>query len=134
MREWLRDIVGRQVEYLDQVTDEELELFEDEFFDDPLARPCTPETFRYSVRGFPRCAWNQGASYVFVSIIESKHLVVFNNEYQRKVVREQFLVRLTSIHKTWINRESGKPAELEAKKQRRAGRKRTVCSLFMSSV
>ncbi|KAJ3900868.1 hypothetical protein F5879DRAFT_785705, partial [Lentinula edodes] len=70
---------------------------------------CTTENFRYWIAGGPKSAWNKGASYVFVEILEKQKLITKPNVEDRDGLREAFLVRLRSLHKYWL--EDKKMAE-----------------------
>ncbi|KAH7877738.1 uncharacterized protein C8R40DRAFT_1029947, partial [Lentinula edodes] len=70
---------------------------------------CTTEDFRYWIAGGPKSAWNKGASYVFVEILEKQKLVTKPSVEDHDGLREAFLVRLKSLHKYWL--EDKKMAE-----------------------
>ncbi|KAJ3850686.1 hypothetical protein EV368DRAFT_44762 [Lentinula lateritia] len=84
------------------VTQQEADEYAKAFKKNPLSRPCTTEDFRYWIAGGPKSAWNKGASYVFVEILEKQKLMTKPNVEDRDGLREAFLVRLKSLHKYWL--------------------------------
>ncbi|KAH7868167.1 uncharacterized protein C8R40DRAFT_1178109 [Lentinula edodes] len=109
IRMWLDKIMKGQDQTKNTVTQQEADEFAKAFRKDPLSRPCTTENFRYWIAGGPKSAWNKGASYVFVEILEKQKLITKPNVEDRDGLREAFLVRLRSLHKYWL--EDKKMAE-----------------------
>ncbi|KAJ3762782.1 hypothetical protein EV360DRAFT_6714, partial [Lentinula raphanica] len=70
-----------------------------------LARPCTIQQFRYWVAGPPKSAWNKGASYVFVDLLENKKFISNPDHESRDRIREAFFVWLKTIHGIWLEKQ-----------------------------
>ncbi|KAJ3846204.1 hypothetical protein EV368DRAFT_70111 [Lentinula lateritia] len=84
------------------VTQQEADKFAKAFKKNPLSCPCTTENFRYWIVGGPKSAWNKGASYVFVEILEKQKLITKPNVEDHHGLCEAFLVRLKLLHKYWL--------------------------------
>ncbi|KAF8827078.1 hypothetical protein HHX47_DHR5000708 [Lentinula edodes] len=87
------------------VTKEEAEEFAQTFKNNPLARPCSTDNFRYWIAGGSKSPWNQGASYVFVDILVKKKLVPDPDIQARDALRKAFFVRLKSLHTCWQDKQ-----------------------------
>ncbi|GAW04621.1 protein [Lentinula edodes] len=109
IRVWLDQIMKGQDQLKNTVTQHEADEYAEAFKKNPLSRPCTTEDFRYWIAGGPKSAWNKGASYVFVEILEKQKLITKPSVEDRDGLREAFLVRLKSLHKYWL--EDKKMAE-----------------------
>ncbi|KAJ3803530.1 hypothetical protein F5876DRAFT_71359, partial [Lentinula aff. lateritia] len=90
IREWLNEIMEGQDLLAEVVTKEEAEEFAQTFKNNPLARPCSTDNFRYWIAGGSKSPWNQGASYVFVDILVKKKLVPDLDIQARDALRKAF--------------------------------------------
>ncbi|KAJ3925452.1 MAG: hypothetical protein NXY57DRAFT_879973, partial [Lentinula lateritia] len=66
---------------------------------------CSVDNFRYWITGGPKSAWNKGASYVFVEILEKRKLIATPDVQTRDGIREAFLLRLKTLHASWMERQ-----------------------------
>ncbi|KAJ3830966.1 hypothetical protein F5878DRAFT_550021 [Lentinula raphanica] len=97
--------MGNRNLYENEVSQDEADAFAAKFKKDPLARPCTIQQFRYWVAGPPKSAWNKGASYVFVDLLENKKFISNPDHESRDRIREAFFVRLKTIHGIWLEKQ-----------------------------
>ncbi|KAJ3766184.1 hypothetical protein FB446DRAFT_623550, partial [Lentinula raphanica] len=87
---------------------------------------CTVENFRYWLAGGPKSAWNKGASYVFVEVLEKKQLIAKPDLETRERIREAFFVRLKTLRGLWLQAQKmdegaddKEPAVLHTKRRQR---------------
>ncbi|KAJ3778211.1 hypothetical protein FB446DRAFT_632529 [Lentinula raphanica] len=114
--------------YNNEVSQQEADNFAKEFRKNPLARPCTVDNFRYWIAGVPKSAWNKGASYVFVELLEKKRLIDKPDMESRDAIREAFFTRLKTLRGTWLERQKleGDTNESHALSTKRWQRKYTL--------
>ncbi|KAJ3770266.1 hypothetical protein FB446DRAFT_790631 [Lentinula raphanica] len=105
MRKWFNEVMGSRDLYANEVSQDEADVFAAKFKKNPLARPCTVQNFRYWIAGTPKSAWNKGASYVFVDILEEKQLITKPDHDTRDRIREAFFVRLKTLHGIWLDKQ-----------------------------
>ncbi|KAJ3752704.1 hypothetical protein EV360DRAFT_75125 [Lentinula raphanica] len=105
MRKWLNEVMGDRDLCENEVSQEEADTFAAKFKKNPLARPCTVENFRYWVAGSPKSAWNKGASYVFVDILEKKKFITKPDPDTCDRIRESFFVRLKTLRGIWLDKQ-----------------------------
>ncbi|KAF8832146.1 hypothetical protein HHX47_DHR1000951 [Lentinula edodes] len=105
MRKWLNEIMEGQDQLKETVSQDEADEFTLLFKTNPLARPCSVDNFRYWIAGGPKSAWNKGASYVFVEILEKRKLIATPDVHTRDAIREAFLLRLKTLHASWMERQ-----------------------------
>lgn len=105
MRKWLNEIMEGQDQLKETVSQDEADDFTLLFKTNPLARPCSVDDFRYWIAGGPKSAWNKGASYVFVEILEKRKLIATPDVQTRDAIREAFLLRLKTLHASWMERQ-----------------------------
>ncbi|KAJ3855831.1 hypothetical protein EV368DRAFT_79297 [Lentinula lateritia] len=103
IREWLNEIMEGQDLLAEVVTKEEAEEFAQTFKNNPLARPCSTDNFRYWI----------------ADILVKKKLVPDLDIQARDALHKAFFVRLKSLHTCWQDKQ--KMAEDSDK---------TPCSLF----
>ncbi|KIK58687.1 hypothetical protein GYMLUDRAFT_60480 [Collybiopsis luxurians FD-317 M1] len=115
IRQWLKEILG-DIDLLEsKVTVEEATEFARVFAKHPLECPCTQEDFRYFLAGGPRSAWNIGASYVFLDILETKRLFVTDDPELREEICEGFLLRMKSLRQDFLR--NSKPTDIQEMKK-----------------
>ncbi|KAJ3863496.1 hypothetical protein EV359DRAFT_82307 [Lentinula novae-zelandiae] len=105
MRKWLNEVMEGQDQLKEAVSQDEADEFTLLFKTNPLARPCSVDDFRYWIAGGPKSAWNKGASYVFVEILEKRKLIATPDVQTRDGIREAFLLRLKTLHASWMERQ-----------------------------
>ncbi|KAJ4497559.1 hypothetical protein C8R41DRAFT_917278 [Lentinula lateritia] len=105
MRKWLNEVMEGQDQLKEAVSQDEADKFTLLFKTNPLARPCSVDDFRYWIAGGPKSAWNKGASYVFVEILEKRKLIATPDVQTRDGIREAFLLRLKTLHASWMERQ-----------------------------
>ncbi|KAJ3721296.1 hypothetical protein C8R42DRAFT_722014 [Lentinula raphanica] len=105
MRKWFNEVMENRDLYRNEVTQDEADQFAEIFKKDPLARPCTAQNFRYWIAGVPKSAWNKGASYVFIEILEQKRLIPKPDLETRDRIREAFFVRLKTLRGYWLEKQ-----------------------------
>ncbi|KAJ4501171.1 hypothetical protein C8R41DRAFT_862812 [Lentinula lateritia] len=79
MRKWLNEVMEGQDQLKEAVSQDKADEFTLLFKTNPLACPCSVDDFRYWIAGGPKSAWNKGASYVFVEILEKRKLIATPN-------------------------------------------------------
>ncbi|KAJ3912414.1 hypothetical protein F5877DRAFT_84841 [Lentinula edodes] len=105
MWKWLNEIMEGQDQLKETVSQDEADDFTLLFKTNPLARPCSVDDFQYWIAGGPKSAWNKGASYVFVEILEKRKLIATPDVQTRDAIREAFLLRLKTLHASWMERQ-----------------------------
>ncbi|KAJ3810312.1 hypothetical protein EV368DRAFT_78388 [Lentinula lateritia] len=99
IRHWLNDLIGgQQYSLVVTVTDEDAKTFEETFTQDPLAKPCTVNNFRYYINGKPSAAWNKGAAFVFVDYVKQEKLMKIPNKATHDLLRKGFMTRIRTLH------------------------------------
>ncbi|KAJ3804467.1 hypothetical protein F5876DRAFT_83117 [Lentinula aff. lateritia] len=105
MRKWLNEVMEDQDQLKEAVSQDKADEFTLLFKTNPLARPCSVDDFRYWIAGGPKSAWNKGASYVFVEILEKRKLIATPDVQTRDGIRKAFLLRLKTLHASWMERQ-----------------------------
>ncbi|KAJ3780025.1 hypothetical protein GGU10DRAFT_381325 [Lentinula aff. detonsa] len=128
IRNWLNDLIGGQQYSLNvTVTAEEAANFETVFLQDPVAKPCTIDDFRYCVNGKPTSAWNKGAAFLFVDYVKQNRLMKIPNKKTYDLLRKGFMTRVRTLHGYYLKSKLPKDKRDEnVKKGRKYGRKSTI--------